>query len=62
MEMLDINKDGKISFDEFQYWWQKGKKGKMMRLVWLKAKAMKMNNFVKNKFKQANITLDVTIS
>ena len=49
--MLDINKDGKISFDEFQYWWQKGKKGKMMRLVWLKAKAMKMNNFVKNKFK-----------
>lgn len=61
MELLDINKDGKVSFEEFEYWWSKRKNDKMMMLVWLKAKAMKMNNFIKNKFNEANITLDVLI-
>ena len=61
MELLDTNKDGKVSFEEFEYWWSKRKNDKMMKLVWLKANAMKMNNFIKNKFNQANITLDVLI-
>jgi|JI10StandDraft_1071094.scaffolds.fasta_scaffold07364_10 hypothetical protein len=35
--------------------------GKMGELVYLKAKAMKLTNAVKNKFKAANIGLEVNI-
>lgn len=59
MMKLDVNKDGKISYGEFEYWWTKGMQGKMAQLVYLKAKAMKMTNFVKNKFKNASINLKV---
>lgn len=61
MKKLDSNKDGKISYGEFQYWWTKGMEGKMGELVYLKAKAMKLTNAVKNKFKAANIGLEVNI-
>lgn len=42
MGKLDINGDGKISFEEFKFWWMEGRKGKLGDLVYLKAKALKM--------------------
>lgn len=44
MGKLDINGDGKISFEEFKFWWMEGRKGKLGDLVYLKAKALKMTN------------------
>lgn len=36
--------------------------GKLGEIVFLKAKAMKMTNFLKNKFNAANISLKVLLS
>lgn len=57
MKTLDTNNDGKISYDEFEYWWIKGRKGKLGRLVEMKAKALRMTNFLKKKFNDAQINL-----
>jgi hypothetical protein len=27
MEIIDVNKDGRITFDEFKGWWKKGRQG-----------------------------------
>lgn len=54
-----MNKDGKITYGEFQYWWVKGMQGKMAEIVYLKAKAMKMTNFIKKKFLDAGINFEV---
>lgn len=54
-----MNKDGKITYGEFQYWWTKGMQGKMAEIVYLKAKAMKMTNFLKKKFEDAGINFEV---
>lgn len=35
--------------------------GKMAQIVYLKAKAMKMTNLIKNKFRNANISLEVNL-
>lgn len=48
--MLDTDGDGKISFPEFKYWWETGKKGKLKRLVYLTARAMKMRKFIAKEF------------
>jgi Ca2+-binding EF-hand superfamily protein len=39
---LDSNGDGKISFEEFKFWWEHGHKGSLGKLVYLKAKSMKL--------------------
>lgn len=39
---LDSNGDGKISFSEFKFWWENGHKGNMGKLVYLKAKSMRL--------------------
>lgn len=56
---LDSNKDGKISYGEFEYWWSKGIEGKMMELVYLKSQALKLTNFVKKKAEQLGISFEV---
>jgi len=43
MKDLDINKDGKISFDEFKTWWLSGKQGlspMMRKLLGFKLKTI----------------------
>lgn len=50
MKNLDINGDGKISFDEFKFWWMEGRKGKLGDLVYLKAKSMKLTNMFLSQF------------
>lgn len=45
MKDLDINKDNKISFDEFQKWWLSGRQGLshwMRRLLAFKLKSAKL--------------------
>jgi hypothetical protein len=59
MKKLDANKDGKISFGEFEYWWTKGVEGKMMELVFFKAKSLKMTNFIKKKADKFNLAAKV---
>ncbi len=59
MTNLDVNSDGRISFEEFEYWWNTGRKGGLERLVFMKAKAMKMMNFLKKWFLDEGINLDV---
>jgi len=36
MKLIDTNGDGKISLEEFDFWWTHGKTNKMEELVWLK--------------------------
>jgi len=55
--MLDTNKDGRISFEEFKFWWLYGQKGKMNDLVFLRAKSMKLTNGFFKKFEQAGVDL-----
>lgn len=62
MKHLDVNKDGKISFDEFKFWWEKGHKGSLGKLVFLKAKSMKVTNSILNSFNEVGISLDVNQS
>jgi hypothetical protein len=57
IKKLDTNKDGRISLDEFKFWWLQGLKGKLGKLVFLKAKSMKMTNNFVNKFKKAGVDL-----
>eukprot|EP00828_Plagiopyla_frontata_P002111 TRINITY_DN10145_c0_g1_i1.p1 TRINITY_DN10145_c0_g1~~TRINITY_DN10145_c0_g1_i1.p1 ORF type:complete len:451 (-),score=71.39 TRINITY_DN10145_c0_g1_i1:80-1432(-) len=47
---LDINKDGKISFDEFWDWWQFGRSNKLEKLVFFKLKAMNLLNQAHSEF------------
>jgi hypothetical protein len=54
---IDINQDGKISFEEFSEWWLKGHKGKLNKLVYMKAKSLRMTNFIKQQFTDAGINL-----
>lgn len=42
MSVVDINKDGQISFDEFWNWWQFGKNGHLEKLVFTKLKLMNL--------------------
>ena len=59
MKEMDINGDGKISLDEFKYWWQYSKKGQMKRLVGLKFKAMKLIHKVGAKVASSSVDLKV---
>ncbi len=55
MKDLDINKDNKISFDEFKAWWLSGKQGlsKFMRqMLGIKLKAVKALNTVSGNLKE----------
>lgn len=56
MKAIDLNKDGKISFEEFKEWWIKGHKGRLNELILLKAKSLKMYDFIKSNFKDTNLT------
>lgn len=58
MEHLDINQDGKISFDQFKFWWLKGHKGKLGDLVFLQARAMKMTKQFMKQFQKAGVDLN----
>jgi Ca2+-binding EF-hand superfamily protein len=42
MKLLDLNKDGKISLDEFNTWWIHGKTNKLEELVWLRMKSLRL--------------------
>lgn len=42
MKELDINKDGRISFDEFWDWWVYGRTNKLEKMVFLKLKTMNL--------------------
>jgi hypothetical protein len=57
MKLLDLNGDGKINFEEFEYWWLTGKKGKMIQLVYLKAEALKMTKFLSDAFSESGVNL-----
>jgi hypothetical protein len=50
MKVVDINKDGKISFQEFWDWWQFGKNGKLEKLVFMKLKMMNLMKKVHSEF------------
>lgn len=50
MKVVDINKDAKISFQEFWDWWQYGKQGKLERLVFMKLKVMNLVKKVHSEF------------
>ena len=54
---LDTNGDGKISLEEFKFWWLNGLKGKMGKLVFLKAKSMKMTKEFLGQFEKAGVDL-----
>ena len=49
MKLLDLNKDGKISLEEFNFWWTHGKTSKLEELVWLRMKSLKLSNRIKSK-------------
>ena len=57
VKKLDTNGDGKISLDEFKFWWSNGLKGKLGELVFLKAKSMQMTDNFMNQFKKAGVDL-----
>ncbi len=57
MQKLDVNGDGKISFEEFKFWWLQGRKGKLGELVYLKAKSMKMTKMFLDQFEKAGVSL-----
>lgn len=57
MKKLDTNGDGKISFEEFKFWWVEGRKGKLGDLVYLKAKSMKLTNMFLSQFEKAGVSL-----
>lgn len=40
MKMMDLNKDGKISFDEFYVWWHHGVSNKLEDLVKYRMKGL----------------------
>lgn len=42
MKLIDTNKDGKISFEEFSTWWHHGKTNKLEELVWLRMKSLRL--------------------
>ena len=42
--MIDLNKDGKISFDEFYIWWHHGATNKLEELVYLRMKSLQLQN------------------
>ena len=48
--VMDVNKDGKISFQEFWDWWQYGKIGKLEKLVFMKLKMMNLMKKVHSEF------------
>lgn len=50
MKVVDVNKDGKISFQEFWDWWQYGKMGKLEKLVFMKLKMMNLMKKVHSEF------------
>jgi Ca2+-binding EF-hand superfamily protein len=58
MKRLDINKDGKISFDEFRYWWVNGFKGKLGKLVYLKAKSEKIGKNILKHLRETGTNMD----
>jgi|JI10StandDraft_1071094.scaffolds.fasta_scaffold1926566_1 hypothetical protein len=57
MDNLDANGDGKISLEEFKFWWLEGRKGKLGELVYLKAKSLKMTNTFLEQFTKAGVSL-----
>jgi len=50
MKVVDVNKDGKISFQEFWDWWQYEKNGKFKKMVFLKLKMMNLMKNVNSEF------------
>ncbi|CAD8103097.1 unnamed protein product [Paramecium sonneborni] len=56
MGVVDINKDGQISFDEFWNWWQFGKNGHLEKLVFMKLKLMNLLKKVNSEFTRFGIS------
>jgi hypothetical protein len=59
MKGIDVNMDGKISYEEFKEWWTKGHKGKLNDLIILKSKSLKACNHLKDKFRSKGLTFKV---
>ena len=57
VQKLDTNGDGKISLDQFKFWWANGLKGKLGELVYLKAKSLKMTQAFFSQFEKAGVDL-----
>ncbi|CAK93657.1 unnamed protein product (macronuclear) [Paramecium tetraurelia] len=57
MSVVDINKDGQISFDEFWNWWQFGKNGHLEKLVFTKLKLMNLLKKVNSQFTRFGISI-----
>jgi hypothetical protein len=59
MKGIDVNMDGKISYEEFKEWWNKGHKGKLNDLIILKSKSLKACNDLKDIFCYKGINFEV---
>ena len=46
MHQVDKNNDGTISFNEFSYWWKRGRQGKSSYLAWTKSWAERINHIL----------------
>ena len=53
--MLDTNEDGKISYEEFEFWWLNSHKGQLGELIGLRKKMVKYTKRFKNKIKKAEV-------
>ena len=63
MQQVDKNNDGSISFNEFSYWWKRGRQGKSSYLAWTKSWAERINHVLPmmNEFSEQN-NIDRSIS
>lgn len=55
---LDINKDGKISFEELWEWWKYGKGNKLEKFVFFKLKAMNLLKSAHSEFIRMGASLE----
>jgi hypothetical protein len=57
MAVVDLNKDYKISFEEFWEWWCWGKEKKLEQLVFFKLKALNLLKRVNVEFTRQGASL-----
>lgn len=55
---MDVNKDGKLSFDEFWDWWKFGRSNKLEKLVFFKLKAMNLLKKAHSEFVRMGTSLE----